>query len=128
MCFNLCKFPPWEKECFLFISNFVCGHLGLSVILIVSCMALFVCAVTHVSCTVCYYMLVAQDSDPGAMNPVYNAHHNGEVPPPMPDYRPSQFGQGKVSNVIVDIILLSNEGSKQVILTMFRCQSFLVIP
>ena len=104
------------------------GNLGLSVILIVSCMAIFVCPVTHVSCTVCYYMFMAQDSDPGAMNPVYNAHHNGEVPPLMPDYHPSQFGQGKVLNEIVDIILLSNEGSKQVILTMFRCQRFLVIP
>ena len=88
----------------------------------------YICAVTHASCTVCYYMFMAQDSDPGAMNPVYNAHHNGEVPPPMPDYHPSQFGQGKVSNVIVDIILLSNEGSKQVILTIFRYQRFLVIP
>ena len=84
-------------------------------------MALFVCAVTHVSCTVCYYMLMAQDFNPGAMNPVYNAHHNGEVPPPMPYYHPSHFGQGKVLNIIVDIILLSNEGWKQVILTVFRC-------
>ena len=69
---------------------------------------------------------MAQDSDPGATNPVYNAHHNGEVPPPMPDYHPSQFGQGNVFSVIVDIILFSKEGLKQVILTMFRCQHFLV--
>ena len=88
----------------------------------------YICPVTHVSCTVCYYMFMAQDSDPGAMNPVYNAHHNGEAPPPMPDCHLSQFRQGKVLNEIVDIILLSNEGSKQVILTMFRCQRFLVIP
>ena len=57
-----------------------------------------------------YYMLIwcmAQDSDPGSMNPVYNAHHNGDVPPPMPDYHPSQFGQGKVLNVMVGIILFS---------------------
>ena len=70
-------------------------------------MALCVGDVTYVPCIVCYYLLIwcmTLDSDPGATNPVYNNHHNGEVTPPMPDYNPSKFGQGKVLSVMVGIM------------------------